>query len=196
MDTNLEIAQGALFEKVIQWMGDPVLTRPMTAVAVRGQPCRLTVPAHGLPPDWLVAAPGLGSCCGCSSTGALAYVRATVIDANTIELPSVNCGALADYVTDLGLLYYRSPRSLVGWEPTLQVRDDRDPDATLLYEFTVGNGRIVVDTANYQIRLGLTVAETEAITWTEGFYDMRLVNGPTAYRVLEGQISVSPQVTV
>lgn len=57
-----------------------------------------------------------------------------------------------------------------------------------------GNGTISI-TRDGQFQLVLTAAETALLAWSEGVYDIEIVDGATVVRIIEGSILVSPEVT-
>ena len=51
---DLTIQQGRTFSLALRWESQPVVYRPITAIA-QTAPARLTVPTHGVPDGWRVA---------------------------------------------------------------------------------------------------------------------------------------------
>ncbi len=86
------------------------------------------------------------------------------------------------------------PMDLTGYTARMHVRG-KIADTTTLLELTTENGRIILGGALGTVRLHLTATDTAAITWSEGVYDLELVNGSYVKRFLEGKISVSKEVT-
>jgi len=77
----------------------------------------------------------------------------------------------------------------------LQVRANKD-STTVLLEMTSQGGQIVLAAVSPNIKLVLTAAVTALITWTEGVYDLELVEpGGKVIRLLEGLARVSGEVT-
>lgn len=88
-----------------------------------------------------------------------------------------------------------TPIDLTGFSARMQCRASL-ADATLLLDLTTANGHIVLGGTAGTIRLLLTAAETAALTWTRGIYDLELVSSAgIVTRLLSGSIVVSPEVT-
>ena len=87
------------------------------------------------------------------------------------------------------------PVDLTGCSARMQVRSVVTSGAVLL-ELTTGNGRIALGGLDGTLTLQLTAAETEALTWRNGVYDLELVHpGGQVRRLAEGSVKVKPEVT-
>lgn len=87
------------------------------------------------------------------------------------------------------------PVSLVGCTARMQVREKLDAPAVLL-ELTTENGRIVLGGLAGTVTLVLTAAETEALTWRSGVYDLEIeFPSGDVRRLLAGTVRVVPEVT-
>jgi hypothetical protein len=69
-------------------------------------------------------------------------------------------------------------------------------DAATLLDLTTANGGIVLGGAAGTVEIKLTDEQTAAITWAAAVYDLEIefADG-TVRRLLQGSISVSPEVT-
>lgn len=69
-------------------------------------------------------------------------------------------------------------------------------DAVKLLDLTTANGGIVLGGSAGTVEIILTDEQTAAITWTSAVYDLEIefADG-TVRRLLQGSISVSPEVT-
>jgi hypothetical protein len=69
-------------------------------------------------------------------------------------------------------------------------------DALTLLDLTTANGGIVLGDATGPVEIKLTDEQTAAITWASAVYDLEIefTNGEVR-RLLQGAISVSPEVT-
>lgn len=85
-------------------------------------------------------------------------------------------------------------RNLTGYTARMSIRRGAN-DATELLSMTTGNARIAIIALSGVVTLTLTAAETAALTWLRGVYDLELVSGTIVTRILEGAITVSPEVT-
>lgn len=86
----------------------------------------------------------------------------------------------------------KRPVVMTGFSALMQVRDKTGGE--VLLELSTVNGRIVLGAAG-KITLALTGAETEALAFAAGIYDLKLWAGAEEIRLLEGRVSVSPSVT-
>jgi hypothetical protein len=87
----------------------------------------------------------------------------------------------------------KRPINLTGYTARMFVRDSIG--GSVLLQLTTENGRIVLGGTTGAIALKLTAAETEALTFKDGVYDLKLIIGEDDIRLLEGRVTVSPAVT-
>lgn len=88
-----------------------------------------------------------------------------------------------------------SPVNLTGYTAKMQVRQSVSSSDVLLEMSTV-NGRISITPLTGTITLIFSATLTAAITWSRGKYDLELTsNDGTVTRLIEGQISVSKEIT-
>lgn len=84
---------------------------------------------------------------------------------------------------------------LTGYTARMKIKNART-DATALEELTTENGGITLGGAAGTIALLFTDAETTAMTWETGVYDLELVSGSgVVTRLLQGVVTVSAEVT-
>lgn len=87
------------------------------------------------------------------------------------------------------------PVDLTGCTARLQIRERIDSPGILL-ELTTENGGIELGGTAGTIRTRMSAAETAALTWRSGVYDMEIeFPGGIVRRVLAGSAVVSPEVT-
>lgn len=87
------------------------------------------------------------------------------------------------------------PVDLTGCTARMQVRAAVDA-ADVLLELTTENGRILIGGLAGTVTLRLTAAETAAITWPRGVYDLEVVHADASVRrLVAGSIKLSPEVT-
>jgi hypothetical protein len=89
----------------------------------------------------------------------------------------------------------KTPIDLTGYSARMQIRASVAAPAVLL-DFTVANGRIIIDEPNGIIRLRLEEADTSAITWKQGVFDLEVIqpNGDV-FRLIQGAVRTSPETT-
>ncbi len=82
---------------------------------------------------------------------------------------------------------------LTGYTARMQVRKDIASSQTLL-SLTSGSG-ITLGGAAGTISITASAATTAAIAATSGVYDLELVSGSTVTRLLQGNVTISKNVT-
>lgn len=87
------------------------------------------------------------------------------------------------------------PIDLTGCTARMQVRSEvESPD--VLIELTTENGRITLGGVDGTVDLLISAADTAAIDWDGGVFDLEIVHpGGQVTRLAEGSVSVSPEVT-
>lgn len=91
------------------------------------------------------------------------------------------------------------PISLVGYTARLQIRSDTDSSTTLL-ELTTENGRITLnDPTTGVIQLYVSAADTAALTFNTGVYDLELQHTASGRTIVDnivyGTVSLRKNVT-
>lgn len=196
--TDFTLRKGATFEATVRWERPVTAYRAISAIQ-KTAPARLTVTDHGVPNGWMVAITGAK---GMKQINAANfppkdkdYVKATAVDANTLELNDIDATGFGTYTANTATLRYYVPADLVGFTARLQARLKVDDTATVL-ELTTENGGIALDNASKTITLNLSAAATAALTWKKAVYDLELA-GPSAVVVplLSGTITVEKEIT-
>ncbi len=80
--------------------------------------------------------------------------------------------------------------NLTGYTPRAQMR--KSFYSTSKTDFTAA---VEGAAANGQVTLSLTATQTAALTDGRYVYDIEIDNGTTVYRVLEGMVTITPNVT-
>lgn len=88
-----------------------------------------------------------------------------------------------------------TPVNLSNYTARLQVR--KSVSATdVLFEMSTANNRISIVAADGKVILAFKHADTSALTWKQGKYDLELTSGDgTRTRLLQGTITISPEIT-
>ena len=79
--------------------------------------------------------------------------------------------------------------NITGYSGSMQVRPTK-ASATILATATV-----TLDTVNSLVIVTIPASTTGTYTWTDGYYDVKIDNGTTVYRIAEGYASLSKAVT-
>jgi len=84
------------------------------------------------------------------------------------------------------------PLTVTGWTARAQVR--RATDEPVLYEWSATFGNIIV--SGTTVILQVAAAVSSAWTWTNGHYDLELVDPSLhVYRIAQGAVRVSQETT-
>ncbi len=87
------------------------------------------------------------------------------------------------------------PVDLTSFTARMQIRNEIE-SATVLVELTTENGGITLGGVTGTIDLYISATATAAYTWENGVFDIEMVTSPDeVIRLVEGSVSVSPEVT-
>lgn len=88
-----------------------------------------------------------------------------------------------------------SPIDNTGYTARMTIRNNNFDGAVIL-ELTTENGRIVLGGADGQITLNVDAADTEALDFASGAYDLEMINGDgDVVRLIEGVVTYKRNVT-
>lgn len=194
-ELDLEIRQGKTFQRVVRWEKEPFIHKAITAIA-KTAPARLTVTSHGLTDGWRVAPV---SVLGMKQINApdpqklrdADFHRATVIDANTIDLNTVNAAGFSTY-TSGGYLQFYTPASLASCTARLVIKDR--VGGTVLVTLTDADG-IDLDDTNKAITFTFEAVDSADYDWTSGVYELEIEDASGVVTGLYfGSVTVTPEV--
>lgn len=188
---DIEIEQGATFDKKINWYGGGKAVREIDSV-VSGCPTRMTISAHGLPAgaDTPIYIQGVKGARSLNTKGK--EVLATYVDSNVFDVDIDTLGET--YTTGTGCVHYFVPKALAGWTARMDIRDSLDDTTTLVS--LVSPGDIVIDTVTAEIQMLIDAATTAALDFDEGVYDLELEDGSgNVTRLIEGEVAFVKEVT-
>lgn len=192
---DLTINQGKTFSMVLRWATEPYIYKSITGIA-QSAPVRLTVPTHGMPDGWrfgVSAVQGMTQLNAKKSPpDAKEFYEATVIDANTIDINTVNGLLLSAYKSG-GVVQYLTPVDMTGMSARMSIKDK--VGGTELLSLHTDTGEITLDAAAHTITLRLEPAVTEALTWTKGEYDLEIYNVSDVFLLCYGKVDVAREVT-
>jgi hypothetical protein len=193
---DLVIEQGRTFHTVVRWEVEPLVYRPITAIA-QSAPARLTVPAHGVVDGWRVAvvdAKGMTELNARKNPPALSdFHRVNAVDSNTLDLRSVSSASFKPYRSG-GYIAYYTPADLTSYTARMTIKNKIG--GTVYTQLSTTGGTIVLDPTLRTITLSLTAETTAALTFTKGVYDLEMVS-PTdvVTAILYGSVSLTKEVT-
>lgn len=186
---DLRIIQGATFRKPLLLMQPVYAYKPIGTIQ-QSAPLRLSVTAHGLPDGWPTWIEGVRGWSALNRDKQRERFRvAKVIDADTIEFNDLN--GLGQSAAG-GTLVYQLPVDLAGASARMNIRDAA---GNLLLALLTVTGELVVDGLG-RLLMVLSAAQTAALTWTQGFYDLELVMADGSVdRWANGEVTVSQEQT-
>jgi hypothetical protein len=193
---NLTFIKGKTFTRVIRWEEEPFIYKAITAIS-RTAPARITATGHGVPDGWRVA---VVSVQGMRQINAEnnppaedEFNRATVIDANTVDINAINAAEFSAYASG-GYLQFYTPKDLDDCVARMTVKDRHG--GTELLVLTSGAGEIALDNTEKTITVTVAADVTEAIDWARGVYDLEVEDGDGVVTALYfGTINVKDEVT-
>ena len=185
---DLAIRKGATFAQTLRWEAPPIVWKPITAISLTA-PVRLTVPAHGCPPNWRVNVSSNKSMREMDGVKGLA----TVIDADTIEINTINASGFKPY-KGVGYLWFNTPVDMTAMTARMSIKDK--VGGTELLRLDTTNNGLVIDATECSITMRVDASVTELLTWERGVYDIEVVDSlDTVHVLLSGKVTVTPEVT-
>ena len=194
---DLCIYRGSTFSLVLRWEASPWVYRPITAIT-QSAPMTITCPAHGLVAGWRAA---IASVLGMveanaenSPPKAKDFHQIQVVDVNTVQFNDVNSSQFTAYQSG-GVLQYLTPVPLTGYSAAMAIKDKVDGNVLLLLDSTTNN-RIVLDPTGLTVTLTVAAADTAAISWANGVYDLELTSpGGVVTTLIQGKVQVEKDIT-
>lgn len=194
---NFTIVQGKTFSQVLRYEAPPIVYKPITAIA-QTAPARITCTGHGVPDGWRVCVQSVKGMkqINASNTPPKAsdYHKATVVDANTVELNDVNAADFTAYQSG-GYLVFNTPVDLSAFTSARMSIKDK-VGGTELLRLDTSNSRIALNNSAKTITLTVDATTTAGLTWTKGVYDLELVSaGGIVTALMAGAVTVAKEVT-
>lgn len=185
-ETQLVITQGKTLDYVIRWETAPVKRVPITGISFATGAPRLTAVAHGIPDGWrayVIAVSGPSALnADTVPPGEDDFYQVTVVDADTVELNEVDPvddrGRVWPAYASGGFLCYNTPVDLTGYTGRAIFRDKIG--GTALLSLTTENDGMIIDPADYTIRLVMDADDAAAIAWKKSVFEVE-VESSTGY---------------
>lgn len=168
---NFKIYQGNTFNEVMRWESDRRVYKPIIGIT-QAAPCVVTSTMHGVPDGWRIYITNVGGMTEINAADT--HVKATKLDANSIELNGINSVGYKAY-TSGGIIEYKEPVSLAGYTARMQIREKLD-SATVIDELTTENSGITIDTVNHGIVVNISATDTAAYTFSSAVYSLEMVS--------------------
>jgi len=80
-----------------------------------------------------------------------------------------------------------------GWTARLQIRETISSSTTLAS--LTNTAGITLANTSPNVVISISATDTAALSFTNAVYDLELVNSGTVYRILEGKVTLSKEVT-
>lgn len=195
--STFELVKGSSFRRLVRWESEPLIAKTITGIS-QAAGAVVTAAAHGVTDGWRVAVVSAG---GMRQINAENYppqedefTSATLLTSSTLKLNNVNSLGYTAYTSGGALVYYTAV-DMTGYTARLTIRDQIG--GTSLLALTSSSG-ITLDNTLKTITIDITAAQTAAMTWSEGVYDLELVSPeatPFVTKLLSGAVLVSGEVT-
>ena len=209
MATNkdLEIKQGKTFSLVVRWESEPIIRKPITGISLASGAPRLEVTAHGCPNGWRTAVTMVKGMTQLNARNSPPrtndYYTATVIDANRVEFNDVtpvdDSGREWPAWTQGGFLQWNTPVDLSGVTVRMKIKDKAGGTvlaSTELADAPLNILSFAIDNSSKTIILTISAANTAALTWKKGVFDIEAVDGSGKVTLLvSGNVTVDKEVT-
>lgn len=195
---DFTIRRGSTFRLVLRVEQPQAVYVPITAIG-KTAPVRLHAVGHGLTSGrrfLVTGAKGLTALNAKNSPPrSTDYLRATVIDADTIEVNSVNALNMPAY-TGGGAIQYNAPLNMTGYEIRMQARPSEASDVVVFAASTT-DGKIVMAPDGLSALLTLPDTLTSGITAASVVYDVEFVaaDGSVAFVMPKAKITFDGEVT-
>ena len=195
---QLSIVRGKTLEQTLLYADSLLEYRAISAVTSLA-PLRLTVTGHGIPDGWPCRIQGVATPSEMNTTEGVTY-PGYVVDADTLEFNSLDGSGWAAFVPS-GHVVFVAPGDLTGWKLRMQVRASIGGPLLLSLSSDPADGAvgiITVDAANSAFTLKLTAAQTAALDWAGGIYDIEGIrpDGAVVSLLAPSVVVVEQEVTV
>lgn len=199
---DITILQGKTFKDVIRWGTEPIVRKAISGIDLSTGCPRLAVVGHGLPQGWPIAvfnvlAPREINCEN-NPPRDDDFTPATVIDADHVELNRVSAVGWKAY-TSGGFIQFDTPHDIAGYLFRMKIRSKVGGPILASSEAADSPLDIItfsIDVANKAITRLISAADTAALTFKSGVYDLE-AESPTGevFLLCFGSVAVTREVT-
>lgn len=199
INDDLEICKGSTFSRIYRWESFSIVFVPIINITQSAPPI-VTAIDHGIPDNWRVAITSVKGMTEINSKHStprpVDFQRADVLTTSTFRLPRVDASMFKPYIvgTSGGTVRYFAPMDLTGFTALMHIRQSISSVTPLLI-LSTSNGRIIFNPVLFTITLMITAADTAALTFTSGVFDLELMSGTEVTRLVEGNVIVTDEVT-
>lgn len=194
MSYDFTVRQGETFQRVVRWEIPPFIYKAIQSIT-QAAPVEIVSATHGLVNGWRTAVVSVKGMTEINAKNnplrATDFNKATVVNANTVQLNKVNAADFSEYESG-GYLQYYTPAPLAGYSARMTIKD-RVGGTVLLA--LVSPTHIVIDDAAKTITVTISATDTAAFAPGRYVYDFEMVNGAVVTPILNGEIEVTAEVT-
>lgn len=195
---DLPVTQGETFAFVIQWETEEKVYVPISTLSQTAPLHIATLTAHGMPDGWKGA---ITNAKGMTEANAEANAvkdkdrrACTLVSPTEVAINSLNAAGFKPHTASTGILEYYAPQDLTGYTARCAIKDK--VGGTLLKSLTTENDGIAIDNVKKTITLSISAADTAALVWKSGVYDLELVSlTGVVTKLYTGKFIVSKEVT-
>jgi hypothetical protein len=197
-ERDIEIVKGDTLDFPVYWEDTQYVYKPISAIP-NTAPATVEANNHGLVNGWRAAIVSVGGMRQINAEDPARlrdsdFHEAVVISANSVQFNDINPSEFSAY-TSGGYLQYWGMVDLTGYSARLTVRD-KVGGTELLSLTSALDGGIVIDNATKTITLGIDAADTAAITWKRGVYDLEMISAAgKVTKIMKGAVSVVSEIT-
>ena len=200
----LEIVRGKTTKLVVRWEEKTIIRKKITGINMDSGAPVIEIAGHGLTNGWRVYLYGIKGPTELNVEDPEKvrdndYVEATVVDADNIELNTINAADFKPWVSG-GFVAFASPKSLVGVTIRAKIKDKVGGTVLLSTELDDAPLNLitaVADDALKTILITISATTAEALTWTKGTWDVEGEDslGEVTPLIAPSAVSVGDEVT-
>jgi len=197
---DLVIEQGKTFSRVIRWESSVRAWKAITAIG-NVAPMLVTAVGHGMPDGWRAAITDvvgmIDANAGHNPPWDSELKPATYVGVDQVSFDDVSAAGFDAYVSG-GYLFYYVPVSLATMTARMKIKDQIGGTVLVsLVTPAVSGSGFTIDDTNKTITLSISATDTAAFTWTEGVYDLEMVDSSdgSVVAILSGSVTVTDEVT-
>lgn len=170
-----KIRKGSSTEFVFWWQNPKFIYKPISGVS-QSAPVQLSCTGHGMNDGQYFCVTGVkggGQQLNGNPEKIADYHKATLVDADTVEINGVNSADWSAYVSG-GHIQYREPLNLTGCTAFGQLRETVDAVFPIM-EFSTVDGSIVIDELEGKVTIKFDPSITELVEVENAVFDYRIV---------------------
>ena len=183
---NYKFYQGSTVYEILRWESTEIVYKTITDIS-KSAPVVITAPNHELPEDWRVKVTSVLGMTDINDTSN--YHRVSSVTNDTVTIRDINSLNFKTY-TGGGVLEYNKPIGLNGYTGIMRIKA-KATDTDVLYEASVANGGIIIDSVNSAIYINIPSTTTATFSFSTAVYSLILTsNNGNVIPFTSGSISI------